>query len=86
MQIWILMKGELSEGGEVLDVFADRDVARGRFLTEALTIDRTFGIRDAHLEVDGSLRIEGGCDWLSLTPHDVITRNQLTCSAVAGAR
>jgi hypothetical protein len=47
MKVWILSKGEMHEGGSVLGVFADRDLARGAFLTEAHVIDRTFGISSA---------------------------------------
>ncbi|WP_082015717.1 hypothetical protein [Streptacidiphilus jiangxiensis] len=75
--VWILMKGERSEGGEVLEVFADRDLALGRFVEEARIVDRTFGIANARQADDGGVHIAGGCDWLSLQPHGVTTRLQL---------
>lgn len=77
MKVWILSKGEMHEGGHVLGVYADRDLARGAFLTEAQEIDRTFGISSADQAADGALELIGGCDWVSLEPHDVITRNEI---------
>jgi hypothetical protein len=77
MQIWILSKGERHEGGSILGVYADRDLARGAFLTEARILDGMFGISDAQQDDDGALHLEGGCDWVSLEPHAVIDRQQI---------
>lgn len=74
--VWILSKGELHEGGEVLGVYADRDLASGQFLTEAQNL--SFAIDDARQGEDGSILIEAGCGWLALEPHPLITQAQLT--------
>jgi hypothetical protein len=29
MQVWTLMKGEIHEGGSIVGIYADRDLARG---------------------------------------------------------
>ncbi|MFJ2202403.1 hypothetical protein [Streptomyces violaceusniger] len=71
--VWILMSGEMHEGGEILGVFTDRDLARGQFVAAAQRIHRSFGIDDLREDEDGSILLEGGCDWLSLEPHTVTT-------------
>lgn len=75
--VWILMRGEMYEGGDIIDVFADKDLARGAFVTEAQTIYESFGIDDIREDKHGAVRLEGGCDWLSLRPHTVTTTAQL---------
>lgn len=77
MQVWIMMKGEFGEGGGVLGVYADRDLAHGQFAIEAGVMDRMFGLRNARQEQDGSLHLEAGCDWLSLEPYDVVTQLEI---------
>ncbi|OKH91721.1 hypothetical protein AB852_28255 [Streptomyces uncialis] len=69
--VWLLEAGEDHEGGSVLGVFSDREAARGAFLDAAQRMP--FGIDAAEEEEDGSLRLHGGCDWLTLTPHTVAT-------------
>ena len=69
--VWILMKGEDYEGGDVLGVYASRDLARGAFAQAAAGIP--FAIDDARHEPDGSVHLYGGCDWLSLAPYSVLT-------------
>ncbi len=71
--VWILQRGEMHEGGTILGVFLDRELGRGKFVAEAQTIHRTFGIDDLREEEDGSYHLAGGCDWLSLEPHKVTT-------------
>lgn len=73
--VWILSKGEHHEGGEVIAVFADRDLARGQFAEEAQNM--AFAIDDARQNEDGSIQLDAGCDWLALEPHPLITRRQL---------
>jgi hypothetical protein len=73
--VWILSKGEFGEGGEVIAVFADRDLARGQFTHEATNM--AFAIDDARQNEDGSIHLEAGCDWLALEPHQLITHQQL---------
>ena len=71
------MSGEMHEGGEILGVFLDRDLARGAFVTAAQRIHQSFGIDDLRENEDGSVHLEGGCDWLSLDPHTVTTALEL---------
>lgn len=76
--VWILSTGENNEGGDVIGVYADRDLARGQLITEAHKIrDRFNEIRDLHEEADGSIHFSGGCDWLSLKPHQVVSRQEI---------
>jgi hypothetical protein len=75
--VWILSGGELSEGGTILGVFMDRDLARGALTDEAQKLHDRFTIRDARQEDDGSIHVEGGCDWLALEPHAVVTAREL---------
>jgi hypothetical protein len=76
--VWLLEMGEMHEGGAVLGVYLDRDLARGRFIAEAQDMGRTFGIASVDQAMDGGITVEAGCDWLSLTPHPVIVRNEIT--------
>lgn len=73
--IWILSKGEQHEGGEVLGVYADRDLARGHFLTEAQSM--CFPIKDAQQDPNGAIHLYAGCDYLALEPHPLIARNEI---------
>jgi hypothetical protein len=73
--VWILSKGEFHEGGEVIAVFTERDLARGQFAHEATNM--AFAIDDARQDEDGSIHLEAGCDWLALEPHPLITTTQL---------
>lgn len=74
MKIWILMRGERYEGGHVLGVFANDELAYGQFAIVARTMHRYFNDSAARRDEDGSLHFESGCDWLSLEPHDVVTQ------------
>ncbi|MDF2708141.1 MAG: hypothetical protein K0R62_3793 [Nonomuraea muscovyensis] len=74
--VWILESGEDHEGGAVLGVFNTRDTAMGAFVEAAQRMP--FGLDDAREEADGSLRLHGGCDWLSLGPYPVQTQAALT--------
>ena len=75
--VWILSKGEMHEGGNIIDVYLDRDLAHGDFVEHAKQIHDTFGIDDLEPAEDGSIRLYGGCDWLALEPHTVRTRRAL---------
>ncbi|MER6092411.1 hypothetical protein [Streptomyces bluensis] len=75
--VWILSEGELSEGGTVLGVYLDRDLARGDFLAKAQELNDRFSIDDARQDANGGLHITGGCDWISLEPHSVVTAPQI---------
>ncbi|MFD8384327.1 hypothetical protein ACFV2X_38395 [Streptomyces sp. NPDC059679] len=75
--VWILQRGEMHEGGEIIGVFLDRELGRGQFVTAAQRIHQSFGIDDIREDEDGAFRLEGGCDWLSLEPHKVTTALEL---------
>jgi hypothetical protein len=75
--VWILSEGEMHEGGKIIDVYLDRDLAQGDFMEQAAQIAGTFGIDEVRPEENGSLRVYGGCDWLALEPHTVRTRRAL---------
>ncbi|MEV4975564.1 hypothetical protein [Streptomyces scopuliridis] len=75
--VWILSKGEMYEGGTIVGVFLDRDLARGAFTTEAQTIQNTFSIDNIEQCDDGAIRVEGGCDWVDLVPHTVVTAHAI---------
>ncbi|MFD8516549.1 hypothetical protein ACFV27_37095 [Streptomyces antimycoticus] len=75
--VWILSKGERHEGGDILGVFADKDLGRGQFVLAAQDIHRSFGIDDIREDEHGAVHLEGGCDWLSLEPYTVTTTAQI---------
>lgn len=84
MQVWIMEAGEIGEGGRIVGVYAEKDLAHGDFKREAMDLNDRFTGEplDAveHGE-DGSLYLHAGCDYLSLVPHAVVT----TASAPAGS-
>ncbi|MFJ5294491.1 hypothetical protein [Streptomyces sp. NPDC088348] len=69
--VWIL------SGGEIFGVYLDRDLARGALTVKAQELNDRFTIRDARQEDDGSIHVEGGCDWIALEPHPVVTALEL---------
>ena len=73
--VWVLSKGEDHEGGEVLGVFATKDVARGPFTEAARSIP--FDLDAAWQDDDGAVHAHGGCDWVSLEPHPLVTVQQI---------
>lgn len=75
--VWILSKGHRDEGGDIIRVFADKQLARDKFIHEAKGIEQDFGIADICEDEDGAVHLEGGCDWLSLEPHTVTTALEL---------
>ncbi|MDQ0809838.1 hypothetical protein QFZ63_001552 [Streptomyces sp. B3I7] len=75
--VWILSAGEMSEGGNILGVYMDRELARGALVAEAQKLHDRFTISDARQESDGSIHVEGGCDWIALEPHAVVTAREL---------
>lgn len=75
--VWILSEGELHEGGTIVGVYLDRDLARGALTERAQELNDRFTIRDAHQNDDGSIHVEGGCDWIALEPHPVVTAQEL---------
>ncbi|THA29161.1 hypothetical protein E6R18_24940 [Streptomyces sp. A1277] len=79
--VWILSKGERYEGGWIVGVYLDRDLARGALVTLAQELHDRFEISDARQNDDGSIHVEGGCDWISLVPHPVVTAAQIEAGA-----
>ncbi|WP_331731828.1 hypothetical protein OG298_45160 (plasmid) [Streptomyces sp. NBC_01005] len=75
--VWILSEGEMHEGGTIIGVYLDRDLARGALVTKAQELNDRFTISDARQEDDGSIHVEGGCDWIALEPHPVVTTLEL---------
>ncbi|WP_331756341.1 hypothetical protein OHA04_45505 (plasmid) [Streptomyces sp. NBC_01590] len=75
--VWILSTGEFGEGGSIHGVYLDRDLARGALATKAQELNDRFTISDARQEDDGSIHVEGGCDWIALEPHPVVTALEL---------
>jgi hypothetical protein len=77
--IWILSKGTLQEGGEIIDVYLDRHLALGDFLTHAAQVSQSNGkIYDPRTNDDGSLHLSGMSEWLALEPHTVRTKPAVT--------
>lgn len=75
--VWILTSGELYQGGgHILGVYPTKDDARDDFLTAAAKIP--FEIDKAWKDDDGAVHVEGGCDFVSLEPHTVKPRRELT--------
>ncbi|WP_200308226.1 hypothetical protein [Streptomyces adelaidensis] len=74
--VWILSKGEDYEGGSVLGVYASKETAKGPFVEAARTIP--FDLDSAWQdEASGAVHAHGGCDWVSLVPHPLITQTQI---------
>jgi hypothetical protein len=74
--VWVLSKGEDHEGGDVLGVYASKDTAKGPFAEAAQSIP--FDLDSAWQDEDGAVHAHGGCDWVSLEPHTIVTRTQIT--------
>ena len=74
--VWILSTGEDYEGGHVIGVYATKDLAQDDFLTAAKKIP--FEIDKAWKDDDEAVHVHGGCDWVSLEPHTVTTRPELS--------
>ncbi|MFE9855568.1 hypothetical protein [Streptomyces sp. NPDC005780] len=75
--VWILSEGEMHEGGNIVDVYLDRNLARGALTDRAQRLHDRFEISDVRQDDDGSVHVEGGCDWISLVPHVVVTAPEL---------
>lgn len=79
MKVWILTAGEDHVGGQVDSVYAERDLAAGRFMEMAKDLSERFrkGLDQPMVSDDGSLYIHSGCDWVSLDPHDLIEQKAI---------
>ncbi|MCI3279136.1 hypothetical protein [Streptomyces cylindrosporus] len=76
--VWILSKGILQEGGDIIDVYLDRELALGDFLTHAAQIAQGNGkIYNPRASDDGALHLSGMSEWLALEPHTVRTKRSL---------
>ena len=73
--VWVLSKGEDYEGGTVLGVYASKEAAKGPFVEAARSIP--FDLDDAWQDDNGAVNAHGGCDWVSLEPHPLITQTQI---------
>jgi hypothetical protein len=75
--VWILTKGELySGGGHILGVYTHKHLAKNDFLTAVAGIP--FSIDKAWQDDnDGAVHVEGGCDFVDLEPHQLVTREQI---------
>lgn len=73
--VWVLSSGEDHGGGTVLGVYADKQAAKGPFAQAARSIP--FDVDAAWQDEDGAVHAHGGCDWVSLVPHPLITRTQI---------
>lgn len=79
MKVWIMMKGELGEGGRILGVYADKNLAFSDFAKETKELEDTWdGFDKMRPEADGAICISAGCDWLNLVPHDVKATAELS--------
>ena len=74
--VWVLSTGEDHEGGDVLGVYATKEIAKGPFTEAARNIP--FDLDGAWQDEDGAVHAHGGCDWVSLVPHPLVSREQLT--------
>ena len=75
--VWVLAAGEDHEGGTVLGVYASKEAAKGRFVEAARRIP--FDLDNAWQdEESGAVHAHGGCDWVSLEPHPLISAQQLS--------
>jgi hypothetical protein len=77
LTVWVLATGEDHEGGEVLGVYASKEAAKGPFVEAARRIPFDLD-RAWQDEESGAVHAHGGCDWVSLEPHPLISATQLT--------
>lgn len=79
MKVWVLTEGEDHEGGQVDSVYAERDLAAGRFMEMAKELSERFraGLDKPMVSDDGSLYIHSGCDWVSLDPHELVEQKSI---------
>lgn len=66
--VWVLSTGEDHEGGEVLGVYATKEAAK----RIPFDLDNAWQDKES-----GAVHAHGGCDWVSLEPHPLITATQL---------
>lgn len=85
--VWVLEKGDKYEGGGVIGIYADRDLAKDDLVETATAMDvlyrRVYGTGvSVSVEADGTINIASKSEWLSLTPRALVTRtNRLALNA-----
>lgn len=77
--VWVLSKGEDHEGGYILGVYVNKEAAKGPFVEAANSI--VFGLDKVWQDGDGAVNAHGGCDWVSLEPHPLISQAQIDPAA-----
>lgn len=73
--VWVLSTGEDSEGGYILGVYASKNAAKGPFVEAAKKIP--FDLDRVWQDDDGAVNAHGGCDWVALEPHPLVTQTQV---------
>jgi hypothetical protein len=85
--VWVLEKGDRYEGGGVIGIYTDRDLAKNDVVELATAMDalhrRVYGTGvDVSVEADGTINIASKAEWLSLAPRALVTRtNRLALNA-----
>lgn len=74
--VWVLSTGEDYEGGRIVGVYASKEAAKGPFVDAATGIP--FDLDRVWQDGDGAVHAHGGCDWVSLEPHTLVSGPQLT--------
>jgi hypothetical protein len=96
MQVWIMEAGSAHEGGNILGVYAVPELAYPDFEREASRLLETAAAfnakfnphKDSPVDVaergeDGSLQLYAAGDYVTLTPHEVVTAASGSASAAA---
>jgi hypothetical protein len=80
--VWVLETGELSEGGRILGIYTEADLARADLAGRLAQMLDNFGEREVSLATsDPALRsvyAEVRCDWVRLGAELVTTQAQVT--------
>ena len=80
MKVWIIETGEDCEGGQIVGVYATRDLAKAEFLDEAGSLCERFGepgFDQALEDGEGSIYLHSGCVWLTLSNYEVKTQEAI---------
>lgn len=73
--VWVLSAGEDYEGGTVIGVYASKEAGKGPFIEAARKIP--FDLDKVWQDDDGAVNAHGGCDWVALEPHALVTAPQI---------
>lgn len=80
-QVWVFMKGQFNEGGQIVDLYMDKDLAFEDFRKQIQDAEDRFGDADGLRSRggdDGSVFFTAGSEWYHLYPRAVRTRNAVT--------